>query len=267
VAADGTFLFPHVLPGEYKLQARGPAPQSASDEEAAAQVLTVGSTNVDRIVLKTSLGWSITGQIRTEAGVTPTLAPSAARVIVTVPEATNPRGGPPGGKTRISDDWTFSATDLFGPARLRLELPGGWTVKGIEYGGTDVSDRAIEGASGQEVKDVRIIVTNHVTKMEGRAILPNGTGTGASTVIVFATDARKWGEGSRFVRAVRPSDDGSWEVIGLPPGEYLAVALDYAPQGLWNDPDYLSGLRQRGQRVTVPENGVSTVVLRVLASS
>src|SRR5262249_28339462 len=121
VAADGAFVMPHVMPGEYKLQARGPS--AGTDDEAAAQTITVGKANVDGISLKTSVGWSITGQIATESGAAPTFSPSLARVIATVPDVTNPRGGPPGGKTHINDDWTFAVSDLFGPARLRLDLP------------------------------------------------------------------------------------------------------------------------------------------------
>lgn len=188
VAPDGTFVMPHVLPGEYKLQARGPSNGPGQDDEAAAQPIHVGNANVDGVVVKTSIGWSITGQIATDAGDALPLAPSAARVTASVPEPTNPRGGPPGGKTRITDDWTFTVSDLFGPARLGVNLPEGWAVKAIERDGHDITDASVEGTSGQTLGGVRIIVTNHVTTVSGRTMAPGGAATDGATVIVFAAD-------------------------------------------------------------------------------
>jgi protocatechuate 3,4-dioxygenase beta subunit len=267
VAPDGTFVLPHVLPGEYKLQARGPSPGPGRDDEAAAQTITVTNRNVDGIVIKTTVGWSIAGHIRTENGAAPNLAPSAARVIATVPDATNPRGGPPGGKTRINEDWTFTVSDLFGPARLRLNLPDDWTLKAIERDGRDVTDSTIEGTPGHEVTDVRIVITNQVTIVSGRTVAANGAATTGGTVIVFAAESRQWRENSRFVRAVRPGDDGVWRISGLPPGEFFAVAVDYVPEGMWNDPEYLATLRARAQKITVADSGTPLLTLRVVESS
>jgi carboxypeptidase family protein len=267
VAPDGTFVMPHVLPGEYKLQARRPGSGPGRDDEAAAQRIKVGNANVDGVVVKTTAAWSITGQIVTEAGVAPSLSPSAARVVAMVPEPTNPRGGPPGGKTRIDDDWTFTVDDLFGPARLGVNLPQGWTLKAIERDGRDITDASVEGTSGQALGGVRIVVSNRVTTMSGRTIAPGGGATNGATVIVFAADAHRWRENSRFVRVVRPNDEGAWEISGLPAGDYLVIAIDYVPQGLWNDPDYLATLRPRAQPIAMDEGGSPFVTLRVLESS
>ena len=51
-------------------------------------------------------------------------------------------------------------------------------------------------------------------------------------LIVFADDPEKWAEDSRWVRAVRTDSQGRYEVKGLPPGEYRAIALEYYPQAL-----------------------------------
>jgi hypothetical protein len=56
-------------------------------------------------------------------------------------------------------------------------------------------------------------------------------------------------------------------LIGVPAGDYLAVAIDYVPEGMWNDPDYLATLRARAQKITVAETGSSPVMLRVLQSN
>jgi hypothetical protein len=266
VASDGTFTIENVPPGEYKLQARGPASRPGTEDEAAAQTVSVNGVDIAHITLMTSIGWSTTGRITTENGAAPNIPTDQARIIATVPDVTNPRGGPPGGKTRINSDWTFAVTDLFGPARLRLNLPEGWGVKALQRGGRDVTDIPLETKAGEELSGVEIILTNRVTSLGGQVTDNKGAVVTDGTVIVFAADAQKWQENSRFVRAARPDEQGVWQVRGLPPGEYLATAIDYVQEGMWNDPEYLNAIRGGAQTVALSEGGSQTVPLRLVAS-
>ena len=38
-----------------------------------------------------------------------------------------------------------------------------------------------------------------------------------------------------FVKSARPDQQGKYEIRGLPAGEYLAVAIDYVEEGMWNE--------------------------------
>jgi hypothetical protein len=86
-----------------------------------------------------------------------------------------------------------------------------------------------------------------------------------ATVLVFAEDPAHWGEDSSKVRAVRPDRRGRYQVKGLPAGEYLAIALEYVENGLWNDPEFLESLRSHAQRVTVLDGAAHEVALRLIA--
>jgi len=83
------------------------------------------------------------------------------------------------------------------------------------------------------------------------------------TVIVFANDGSKWSEDSRFVRSARPDQQGQFQIKGLPAGEYLAVAADYVQEGMWNDPEYLEGLRRYAQRVALTDGEARSVTLKL----
>jgi hypothetical protein len=63
------------------------------------------------------------------------------------------------------------------------------------------------------------------------------------------------------VQAARPDQQGVWKIRALPPGEYLAIALEYIEDGAWNDPEYLESLRRLAQKVTLPEGGTPQVAL------
>jgi len=82
------------------------------------------------------------------------------------------------------------------------------------------------------------------------------------TVIAFADDAAKWSDGSRWVRAVRPDQQGRYQIQGLPPGDYLAVAVDYVEDGAWNEPEYLDSIRRHGQRLTLSEAESKSLTLK-----
>jgi hypothetical protein len=84
-------------------------------------------------------------------------------------------------------------------------------------------------------------------------------------VLVFADDAQKWIDDSRFVRSARPDQQGTFQIKGLPPGDYLAVAMDYVEDGSWNDPEYLESIRRYGQRIRLAESGTQTVALRLVS--
>ena len=63
---------------------------------------------------------------------------------------------------------------------------------------------------------------------------------------------------------MRPDPQGQWQIKGLPPGEYLAVAVDYVQEGTWNDPEYLESLRRYAQELTVSEGGTQSVSLKLV---
>ena len=85
------------------------------------------------------------------------------------------------------------------------------------------------------------------------------------TVIVFASDPEKWSDESRHVRAVRPDGQGQYQIKGLPAGDYLAVALDYVQDAMWNDPEYLTSIRRYAQKLTLADGDSRTVSLKRVA--
>jgi len=67
------------------------------------------------------------------------------------------------------------------------------------------------------------------------------------------------------VRSARPDQQGTFQIKGLLPGDYLAVAMDYVEDGSWNDPEYLESIRRYGQRIRLAESGTQTVALRLVS--
>ena len=88
------------------------------------------------------------------------------------------------------------------------------------------------------------------------------------TVIVFPTDRTKWFVTPRLLRLARPAQDGSFEVSGLPPGEYWVAATDPVDgadvSGDWVTSETLDRLSFRATRVTLTERQRFMTVLRLI---
>jgi hypothetical protein len=259
VSADGTFTMRNVPPGEYKLQA-------SRDQESIVLPIVVDGADVDNVALVTASGWSVTGKVTTEAGSPPGISRDRVRVICRslAINGMSMRGGSPDVRPVIKDDWTFVAPGTPGPARLAVTLPDGWIVKAIVHDGRDIADTPIDLKSGETLSGVQVILTDHLTRVAGEVVDENEAAVADGTVVMFAADSAKWFEGSRFVRAVRPDQKGRFQIKGLPPGEYLAVAEVYVEQGIWNDPEYLASLREHAQKVTLADGETRTISLKLV---
>ena len=238
--------------------------------EIATQLVTLDGADITNLSLTTSMGWSIAGTVITDTGAVSRRAPPSrfgvAARLVDPDLGAGPGGAPPpppppgaggGGAIpdsgRVRDDWSFNVVSVFGAARVRAIVPDGWTVKAILHDGRDIADTPIEMKSGETLTGVQVVVSNRVTTVSGQLADDKGAPLVDGTVIVFADDASKWSDDSRWVRAVRPDQQGQYQIQGLPPGEYLAVAVDYVEEGSWNDPEYLESIRRHGQRLTLRE--------------
>jgi hypothetical protein len=246
--------------------------------ELATQLVTLDGADINNISLTTSMGWSIAGAVVTDTGAPPDTPPGrfgvAAR-LVNPDNGAGPGGAPPpppppgaGGSGaipdsgRVREDWSFSVVSVFGAARLRAIAPDGWTVKAILHDGRDLADTPIEMKSGETMTDVQVVVSKRVTSLSGQLLDDKGGPLVDGTVIVFADDATKWIDDSRWVRAVRPDQQGRYQMQGLPAGEYLAVAVDYVEEGSWNDAEYLESIRRHGQRVTLGDAESRSLTLK-----
>ena len=62
---------------------------------------------------------------------------------------------------------------------------------------------------------------------------------------------------TRWVTGTRPDQDGRFKVQNLPAGSYLAVAVDYIPQGEWGDPELLDRLKGKAKRFTLGDGATA----------
>jgi hypothetical protein len=264
--ADGSFTIKDLPPGDYKIDVRLPATKDRAAEFAMLPIAIAG-VDLDGIVLTTGAAGDLSGTVIVEGGGALPAGPARMRVNA---RAVNPQAAPRNvgagavDNGRVNDDGTFEFKGTIGQVRLSLfGVPTGWYLKSVDAGGRDIVDAAIEIRAGQTLPGIQFVLSNRPTRVAGRLTDAKGNPTADGTVLLFAADAARWGDDSRYITSVRPDQQGMFEHVGLPPGEYLAVALDYVADGDANDPAFLEKLKERATTFTLAE-GAREVVNLVL---
>jgi protocatechuate 3,4-dioxygenase beta subunit len=266
VAADGTFTSKNVPPGEYTLSASRLADSPEGEPEVALMTLSVEGSDIENLMLAGSAGGTVSGRVVVEGAT----LPKFSAINVSVAELLRNQANPAvlgafrrSGGSSVKEDGTFSVPNVWGHARFQVTLPDGWMVKAIMHDGRDITDVALDLASRQELRDVEVIVTDRMTSVAGQVTNEKNLPIHEATVLLFPSDADKWYENARSIRTARPDQRGEWQVKGLRPGEYLAIALDYVEEGAWHDPEFLDSLRRHSTTVALAEGGSATVPLKL----
>jgi len=251
----GVFNVAGVAPGEYVLTARN----AAGDERLMKRIVLDGPTEGMSLVLERAA--TLRGRIvfdTTQAR--PSVRPADVQM-AWFPQGYAPRSS---GVT-IRPDWTFEATGLLGPQDFGHQAPEGWVLKEVRYGNRPAvrlqgdpaqTDAAID-LQGEDLDDVQVIFTDRITRVTGR--VSDGLNRAADgVVVVFAEDRERWRAGIRHAESADIDAEGGFSIAALPPGRYLAIAVD-AAEAL--TPSVLERLRRRATAVTLKEGERTTINL------
>ena len=267
---DGTFTLSNVAPGQYRLEMMAAATVESlrnsgttagmSVPEAASMTLTVAGQDISGVVIAAAPTSTATGRIVYE-GTPPSEQATAAITVAGLPES--PTAISLGGMARVRADGGFELKGLTGRRFLRVNPPPGWFLKSVRISDTDVTDTAVEFKSGEDVSGVECVLTQRSSTVSGGVQDGKGQAVKDYVVVAFASDSRKWGPHTRFIRSVRPDQSGHFKLAGLPPENYLVAALEFLEPGDEADPDMLERLRPAATAVSLTEGASKTVTLKL----
>ena len=129
--------------------------------------------------------------------------------------------------------------------------------------GADAGEYKVPGklnfvSVSQELPRTEATVLEYVRSGDGRLMqIP-----GAAIIVMSAHDKQWTPNRTRYLRA---STAGSFAIAGLPPGEYLIVAIDDALAEGWQDSRVLAQLRTLATRIVLREAETRTLELRLSA--
>jgi hypothetical protein len=277
--ADGTFSASGIMPGEYKLAARGSqkgvdGPADATTGGVAMPLwsltnITITGEDVRGLEVKLAPGTTVSGRLIFDAT---TEAPPADLTKVTVsllPMRTNQVLSMAPGNARVSADGTFVLTGV-GPGIYRLSgnlsaagVPNNvWFAKSSIVAGADTLDEPLE-IRDQPVAGATITFTDHAAQLSGSLLDTADRPVPEYFVVLFSTDRKFWVPQSRRVRSVRPGTTGRFTLNGLPPGDYYVCALTDVETNRLSTPEYLEPLIPAGIKITLAEGEKKTQDLKV----
>jgi hypothetical protein len=171
------------------------------------------------------------------------------------------RGGEDDGT--IADDGSFQLGNLSGKLLFRVSAPPAWALQSVTIDGEDVTDVPYDFKGAQRLSDVRIVLTDKLTEVSGSVTDERGRLLADYVVVLLPAEPKEGMAAMRFTRTVRPDQQGSYRVRGLPPGRYLIAALESLEQGREWDPEFQDRFRDLARGISLTEGQSASMDLRI----
>jgi protocatechuate 3,4-dioxygenase beta subunit len=255
--SDGSFTLMNVPPGEHHVDVRPTIRTPDAPPEFGSVPIVVGSDNITGLRIATGRGATISGRVTFEgtADRTGSATPPRVTVLPVEPQAMPPLplGGDPMSNGLIAADGSFQLRGTSGTVVFRVVTPPAWTLKSVILDGENITDVPYELKASENVDGLRIVLTDRVTDISGGVSNSRGQSLKDYVVVIHPATAVTGNAATRFTSIARPDQDGRFRVRRMPPGEYLATAIEALEQGREWDPEYQPKLREAGKAFSVKE--------------
>jgi hypothetical protein len=281
--AAGAFTFLAVPSGSYSVKAywlpssprpgfSGAAPPPVDGPTLSGSLpVSVGEADVTDLLLTLRHGPRVLGRIvfdgTASAPVGAQLTSGVIRFELADGRAPSSPPMPPL-RAAIGPDGQFHSIGLpAGRYVFRIDAYPGWTLESAMLSGRDLSDDGFDAeGGGDDLAGVVVTLTDAPAGISGVVRTSGGVPAAQAAVLVFSPNSAHWidhGTTPRRQLRTTTSKTGTFSVSGLPPGEYLALALSGAPPDNWRMPEFLSAASRAATHVTVERRATRTVDLTV----
>jgi protocatechuate 3,4-dioxygenase beta subunit len=268
---DGKFDIAGVTPGKYMLQAVS-MNEGDSQPRMARQMVEVGPTGADNIVIVLGGHAVVTGSVSSEGG---KLDLKKIRLMLFPAETGDFSGGfafsaDDRDSGRVNADGTVHFKNL-DPGRYWLRVTANssgvedWYTKSIRVGTQDVTYSSIELAPDANVSFQMVLSPDGGT-LEGVAV-DDKEKPWPNVMVVAVPDATRRQDNESYGNATA-DQHGRFKMRGLAPGEYTVFAIeDNEAIAELHDPDFLKSVEPSGVKVKLEERAHKSVQTKVIPIS
>jgi hypothetical protein len=270
---DGSFKYTGLAPGHYTITARAAASANEATSAVAASLqddalwarteVDVAGTPVSGVRMVLRAPFRVQGAVTFQGDTAP---PAPARISLTAVLAPGENSfGVYAGTPDATGSLTIAGVT---PGRYRVSAPSiragavQWTPASATLNGQDVLDEPFEVRDG-DVTGLVVTYTNRTTRLTGTLEDASGRPAQDYYIILFPEERRYWYPGSRWIRAVRPSEGGGYLMSGIPPGRYRIGAVVDVENNEWFEPSFLEQLLPASAALTLSEGELRGFPLRI----
>jgi hypothetical protein len=223
----------------------------------AAVPVTVAGEDMTDVTVVLAPGATLTGTVSFQTTQS-TVPPDVTQVrIMTQPADAATFGA--NLNSRVEKDGHFTLDGIpIGPYWIRANAPRGWALQSVIVDGQETIDTPLEVRSGQRISGATLYFSDRVSQVNGTVTDQQGLPVTEYTVLAFPADSALWRPQARQIMTARPDQNGSFQLRGLPAGEYFLATIDPAEPGEWYDPAFLDEQRRDATRLTLSDGDVET---------
>jgi len=275
VAADGSFSFANVPPGQYVLEFQprqqsidvntGTVMRQGSDanetREFARIPISLNGTDVTDLSIATRPGITVSGRVVMEQA-KPRSAPS---IRVRIGAASADSDGQTRGFefppvfTVAGDKGLFQLRDVMGVILFRPIAASPLVLNAVTLNDEDITDKPYDWVNG-DLAGVEIHIAEQA-QLNGTAKNASGDTVRDFRVALFPAKARPSMLTRRFVHTGSADPNGRFHLTGLPSGDYLGVAVESFENGEEWDPVFQRRVLPAARRFSLSAGQTLTVEL------
>lgn len=245
---DQTFEFMDLLPGSYVVAA---TLQDGDKKRFARQPIEVVNADVEGVTLSFSPGIDLSGSVRVEG--TPRKPLDKLQVLLRA--ETTPQDG---ASAEVKPDGSFEMKDT--PQNVYRVVLGnhpGIYLKTIKFGDEEAPDMRVDLTRGSG--PLTVVLGTDVGEMHGTVKKPNGDPAARVWVTLIAYGSHLGR--ADFLRAGFGTEEGTFHLEDVVPGDYKIFAWENAPLGAPQDPDFRKPFEKYAVDVKMEPNGHQSVEL------
>jgi hypothetical protein len=248
---DGTFDIPAVPPGNYTIEVE-PLRTQPDDFEFASFPISVEGHDITDLMISMKVGATVNGRVIWEGSSPQPFA--TQRITPATADGRMAAATPASGGGTVDAKGNFSLVGVHGPVVFHSSFVGRsepWTLKAVRIGGADITDIGYNVTS--DIDGLEVVMTDRETRVSGTARGEGYQPAMEYVVVILPSEVKPGVSPIRFIHTAQPDQQGRYQVKGLPPGRYVAAAVESLSSDGHHNPAFQKRVRSTATPFTLIE--------------